>query len=248
MHIENRYYIRPGVIEVEQVHSSMVGNHNCRGEGKGLTVEAVKKINTKRAAKQLRRIIDANFEPGDMYITWTYKRGTKKTLEELENELDRLIRRLKYRYQKRGSPFKWIAVVGVDAPHIHTIINNMDGYNYMKELKKIWPNGHIKVEALYLEEGRYMRLAEYLVKHKAENEKKLGKSLKGKQAYKKSRNLVIPRMKRKIINEQTLVRAPKVPSGYQLDGNMQTIAGISEYTGYRYRYFYLLKKERKKRE
>ena len=246
MYIENRYYIRPGVIEVERIHSSMLGNHNSRGDGMGMTVEAVKKINIKRTAKQLRRIIDANFEPGDLYITWTYRRGTKKSLEEIEHDLGNLLNRLKYRYHKRGSPFKWIAVVGVAAPHIHMIINNMDGYNYMKELKKVWKYGYVKMEALYIEDGRYISLAEYLVKHKAENEKKLGISLKEKHAYKKSRNLKVPRMKRKVINEKTLIKAPRVPTGYKLDDNLTVEAGVSEYTGYRYQFFVLLKKVRKR--
>lgn len=245
MHVENRYYIRPGVIEVEQVHTSMLGNHNSRSDGQGLTVEAVKKINTKRAAKQLRRIIDANFEPGDLYITWTYKKGTNKSIAELEADLNKLLRLIKYRYRKRGHPLKWIAVVGVNAPHIHMILNNMDQYNYSKEFRKIW-HGHIKMESLYIEDGRYMQLAEYLVKHKAENEKKLGVSLKHKQAYKKSRNLIIPKKRRKIINEKEIIKAPRVPTGYMLDTNIQMVSGISDYTGYRYRYFYLLKKIRKR--
>ncbi len=80
MHMENRYYIRPGVIEVEQVQSSMVGNHSSQNKNRTATIEEVKRVNQKRAAKKLRRLIDANFEPGDIYLTLTYKDIYKRIL------------------------------------------------------------------------------------------------------------------------------------------------------------------------
>ena len=242
MHAEVRYYIRPGVIEVEQVHTSMLGNHNSRNGRMNLTAEAVKKINAKRVAKNLRRLIDANFIPGDMYITLTYKEGTHKTLEEVDNDLSCLVRKLKYRYRKRGSPLKWIAVTGIESPHIHIIINTLDDMNYLKEIPAIWKQGFIDIKPLYIE-GRYERLAAYLAKHKEENEKKLGISLKDRKAYRNSRNLKRPRVKRIRINERMIIRKPKVPTGYRIEGLEE---GISRETGYHYRYFMLIKTERKR--
>ncbi len=244
MHIENRYYIRPGVIEVEQVHSSMVGNHNSRSERDSPTVEAVKKINTKRVVKKLRRLIDANFVPGDIFLNLTYKKGTSITLDQVYRDLENFKDRLKRRYKKRGQPLKWIAVVGIDAPHIHIIINKIDNFDYMTEVP--WKQGFIKMEPLYIEEGRYIKLAEYMVNHKAENEKKLGIELKDRKAYRSSRNLKHPRMKRVIINEKTIIRKPKVPTGYHLDVNTDVEEGVSKDTGHHYRYFMLIKSERKK--
>lgn len=242
MHTELRYYIRPGVIEVEQVHTSMLGNHNSRNSRMNLTAEAVKKINAKRTAKKLRRLIDANFVPGDLYLTLTYKQGTNKTLEEVEDDLSSLVRKLKYRYKKRGSPLKWIAVSGIKAPHIHIIINKIKGIDYLKEIPDIWKQGFVDTKTLYIE-GRYERLADYLAKHKQENEKKLGKSLKDRKAYRNSRNLKHPRMKRILINEKMIILKPKVPTGYRIEG---LVEGISRETGYHYRYFMLIKTERKR--
>ena len=248
MHVEIRYYIRPGVIEVEQVHTSMLGNHAGRAKRGSPTVEEVKKCNQKRVAKKLRRLIDANFEPGDIYLTLTYKSAIKRTLKEAKKDLNKFMRAVKYRYNKRGEVFKWIKTTGIrkrGAAHHHVIMNNIDNFNYIKELAKIWPFGKIDIEALY-EEGRYEQLAEYFVKHKQENEDETGESQKDEKAYSCSRNLKKPRIKRVIISEKVIARAPKVPSGYRLEMNEDIDVGISKVTGYMYRYFRLIRKERKK--
>lgn len=248
MHIEKRYYIRPGVIEVEQVHASMFGNHNSRSGRGSPTLEEVKKVNQRMAAKKLRRLIDANFEPGDIYLTLTYKQKYKRTLEEARKDLNKFMNKLKYRYGKRGAIFKWIKTTGIrkqGAAHHHIICNNIDGFNYIKELAKIWPFGMVEIKALY-EEGRYMLLAEYFVKHKQENEERTEESQINARAYSCSRNLKHPRVKRIIIKESTIVRAPKVPTGYRLEMDPDIDVGISKHSGYMYRYFRLVKVERKR--
>lgn len=245
MYIENRYYIRPGVIEVEQVHSSMIGRHNSRSKKGEPSAEAVKRNNRRRRAKELRRRIDANFVPGDIYMTLTYKKGTEKTLKDVKHDLSGFLRRLRYRYKKDGQELRYIAVVGIKSPHVHIIINSMDEINYMKEIPKIWQNGFVDIKPLYMD-GRYMALAEYLIKHKDENEKKLGISLEGERAYIASRNLKIPRKRVVRINERTILRKVKVPTGYHLDMNMDLDQGVCKDTGYHYRYFMLIRTERKR--
>lgn len=243
MHIENRYYIRPGVIEVEQVHSSMVGNHSSRNRDRAATIEAVKKVNQRRVAKKLRRLIDANFEPGDIYLTLTYKDIYKRVLKQAKKDLNRLMSKLKYRYGKRGMVFKWIKTTGIrkrGAAHHHIILNNIDGFDYIKELPKLWPFGTVDIKPLY-EEGRYEKLAEYFVKHKQENEDELKESQTNERAYSCSRNLRHPRVKRKIIREETILKAPKVPTGYRLEMDEDKDVGISKQSGYCYRYFRLIR-------
>lgn len=243
MHIENRYYIRPGVIEVEQVQSSMVGNHSNRNKNRTATIEEVKRVNQKRAAKKLRRLIDANFEPGDIYLTLTYKDIYKRILKQAKKDLNRFMSKLKYRYGKRGMVFKWIKTTGIrkrGAAHHHIILNNIDGFNYIKELPKLWPFGTVDIKSLY-EEGRYEKLAEYFVKHKQENEEELQESQINERAYSCSRNLGHPRVKRKIIQEETILKAPKVPTGYRLEMDEDKDIGISKQSGYRYRYFRLIR-------
>lgn len=247
MYIENRYYIRPGVIEVEQVHSSMIGNHNNRIAKNSITLEEVKKVNQRRVAKKLRRLIDANFEPGDIYLTLTYRKEHKRTLAEAKKDLNTFMNKLKYRYNKRGKIFKWIKTTGIrkrGAAHHHIIFNNIEGFNYMVELAKIWTFGTFNIKPLY-EEGRYMLLAEYFVKHKQENEEELKESQINERAYSCSRNLKHPRVKRKIIQEKTILRTPQVPTGYRLEMDSDGDVGISKQSGYHYRYFRLIRIKKK---
>lgn len=247
-YIEKRYYIRAGVIEVEQVQASMFGNHKSRSGRGSPTLEEVKKVNQKIAAKKLRRLIDANFEPGDIYLTLTYKKEYRRTLEEAKKDLKKFMDKLKYRYGKHGDVFKWIKTTGIrkrGAAHHHVICNNIDTFNYIKELAKIWPFGTVEIKALY-EDGRYMLLAEYFVKHKQENEDETKENQINARAYSCSRNLRHPRVKRIVIKESTIVRAPKVPTGYRLDMDPDVDIGISKQSGYMYRYFRLIKV--KKRE
>ena len=247
MYIENRYYIRPGVIEVEQVQTSMLGNHSSRMKKNNFTLEEVKKVNTKRAAKKLRRLIDANFEPGDIYLTLTYKKEHKRTLQEAKRDLNKFINKLKYRYNKRSQIFKWIKTTGIRSrgtAHHHIIFNNIEGFNYMVELAKIWTFGTFNIKPLY-EEGRYVLLAEYFVKHKQENEKELKESQINERAYSCSRNLKHPRVKRKIIKEETVSKAPKVPTGYRLETDIDKDVGVSKQSGYCYRYFRLIRIKKK---
>lgn len=243
MYIENRYYIRPGVIEVEQVQSSMIGNHSSRNSKSDTTTEEVKKVNRRRVAKKLRRLIDANFKPGDIYLTLTYKDTYKRTLEGAKKDLNKLMNKLKYRYNKRGEVFKWIKTTGIrkrGAAHHHIILNNIDNFNYMVELLKLWTFGTVDVKPLY-EEGRYKKLAEYFVKHKQENEDELKESQINERTYSCSRNLKHPRVKRKIIQEKTVLRAPKVPTGYRMEMDEDGDIGISRQSGYCYRYFRLIR-------
>lgn len=248
MYIEKRYYIRPGVIEVEQVHSSMFGNHNSRSGRGSPTLEEVKKVNQRMAAKKLRRLIDANFGPGDIYLTLTYRDSEQRTLEEAKKDLKKFMEKLKYRYGKIGQVFKWIKTTGIrkrGAAHHHIIFNNIDGFNYIKELPKIWPFGTVDIKALY-EDGRYMALAEYFVKHKQENEEKIKESQMNARSYSCSRNLKHPRVKRIIIKEEMIAKVPKVPTGYRIEMDPDIDVGICKSSGYRYRYFRLIRE--KKRE
>ena len=56
--VEKRYYLRNGVIEVEQISASMYGNHSGRSARGKPTTEDVRKSNLRRAGRELRRKIN----------------------------------------------------------------------------------------------------------------------------------------------------------------------------------------------
>lgn len=135
-YLEKRHHIEHDGrkwIEVEQYFSGMYGNHDTRLPRWKMTSEQVEIINRRRAAKGLRRLILLNFSPGDLYLTFTYKKGVRVTPEEAVKILDRFMRRLKYQYNKRGQPFKWIKTTGLTSTgkaHHHVIMNRVEGVPY----------------------------------------------------------------------------------------------------------------------
>lgn len=152
-------------IEVEQYFSGMYGNHDTRLPRWKMTSEQVEIINRRRAAKGLRRLILLNFSPGDLYLTFTYRKGVRVTPEEAVKILNRFMERLKYQYNKRGQPFKWIKTTGLTSTgkaHHHVIMNRVEGVPYDKVIAKYFPYGRVCTEYLY-EDGEYKQLAESFV-------------------------------------------------------------------------------------
>ena len=244
MHIEKRYYVRKGVVEVEQIFASMYGNHLGRNERGQPTLEDIKKNNLRRAARDLRRKIDANFSEGDIYLTLTYRKEEVRTWEESQKDIRKFLRNMAYRYRKRGQPFKWIKASGLTKKgkaHHHVIVNKIEGLDYLAEVKKLWKYGRGQQELLYEDEERYQRLADYLVKHKAETGEDTGEDVINRKAYSCSRNLKKPRVKIRVISEKALYRQPRVPTGYRLQWDPDTDQGINS-QGYRFRYFRLIRK------
>lgn len=236
---DNKYWI-----EVEQYHSSMWGNHNSRVERWKLTPEKMDELNKRRSEKELWRTIRLNFGAGDMYLTFTYRRGERCGAKKAMKRLDRFMRRTKYRYIKLGIPFKWIKTTGETergAIHHHVIMNRVDGIPYHELIAKYFPYGKVVTEYLY-EQGDYRALAEYFVKHKRENEKVDDKC--GALGYSCSRNLKRSRPKPVRIREQKLRKTPRIPKGFEM---IECNEGVTD-DGYLYRYYTLERIENRKTE
>ena len=230
-------------IEVEQYHSSMWGNHNKRMPRWRLTPEKMEELNMKRSARNLWRTIRLNFEAGDLYMTFTYRRGERCGPETAKKQLNRFMDRTGYQYKKRGIPFKWIKTTGITengAIHHHVIMNRVDGIPYHELINKYFPYGRVHTEYLY-EQGDYKALAEYFVKHKKENEQIDEKC--GVLGYSCSRNLKRSNPKPVPIKESKLRRLPRIPRGFNL---IECEEGVTE-DGYLYRYYILERKGKKEK-
>lgn len=251
-YLEKRYYIK-NRIEVEQLHSSMYGNHAPRLPRWKPTPEEMRKLNIKYRGKKLRRLIDLNFTEGDCYYTWTYARGERYSLEESKKHIERVIDRFRYQYKKRKIPFKWFWTWGVTStgkPHHHIILNFHEDIPYSKVIRKYFPYGKVVNEWMY-QEGNFERLAEYFVKHKDEREE--AKVQKGQEpTYRSSRNLIKPKARSKIIRESKLNKKPYIPKGFILNMR-EDDQGVTK-DGYRYRFYVLERiperdsKQRRKKE
>lgn len=203
-------------VEIEKYHTRRYPPHGTkRAEKAEPTSLSQEQVNIRLAEKRIRRIINHNFYPGDLYITLDYEpKYRPKDREEIRKHGNDLKRKLRTLYKKLGIPLKYIYVVergARGALHHHILIP--DGAS-IKELRKLWPYGRIHVDPL---DGsrQYRRLAAYFIKY-AIKTKKTDKSLM-KQYYEPSRNMDKPKIKKIIIHRKTFQKVPQERKGYYLD-------------------------------
>lgn len=203
-------------IEITKYHSRRYPPPGTkRAERAEPTSLSQEQVNIRMAEKRLRRIINHNFYPGDLYITLDYEPESRpKDGEGIRKHGDGFKRRIRALYKKLGIPLKYVYVVERGergALHHHILIP--DGAP-IKELRKLWPHGRIHVAPLD-ESRQYRRLAAYFIKY-AVKTRKTDKSLM-KQYYEASRNMKKPKIKKTIIHRKTFRPAPQPKKGYYLD-------------------------------
>lgn len=170
-------------------------------------------VNIRRQTEQLRWKLNCNFQGGDMFITFSYRKDERPdTYKEMLKQKDKLIRDLRKQYKKIGKEFKYVYVLETGdkgARHIHMVIESMD----TKTIKKCWDRGRIHIRLLD-DTGQYGKLASYLVKEKGR--KKMEKY--GGKTYSPSRNLKQPHIEKDVIWECDFFREDaKSPKGYYID-------------------------------
>lgn len=182
----------------------------CRRPRSKPTSEAVQKNNDRIAAKQLTRLINANFFPGDLHTTLTYAEVV--SVEEANHELNLWLRRMRREYHRRGKEFKYIAVTEYQNKriHHHVVMTEID----FGTINKQWHAGRIRCTALD-ETRSYRALAEYLIKETQKTFRQPDNAVK--RRWKASRNLTRPVVKREWVSVRELFRDPKALKGYQLD-------------------------------
>lgn len=149
-------------IEVEKTQSARYGRSIPRGGNKGKTPPDVREVNRRNAIKNLTRIINANFGPGDLHVILTYDdnhlpddpQEAKKSLEKFERDMRRF-------YTERDRKFDYIAVTEYKSAriHHHLVIKAID----LKTVMQFWPHGLIRSSVLDMKK-EYSALAAYLVK------------------------------------------------------------------------------------
>ena len=200
------------------------------------TSEAQKKINQRRAGIKLRRLMNNNFEDGDYLIRLDFHEVHPETSEEMQSLMSNFIRRLKREYQRTGVDLKYIYVKELGkrgGRHIHLMVNQ----NSADLIRKCWGYGGIHIDPL-ITNGQYRKIAEYFIKYAAKTEETEGK-LVGKRWY-ASRNLVPPKVRKRVIASNTFQNKVRVLNGYYLDEDTER-HGISESTGYEYFSYTLIK-------
>lgn len=192
--------------------------------------EAQKKVNQRKAAKELRRLMNANFEDGDLLVRLDFfKELFPEGSERMQKLMQKFIRKLRAEFAKMGKELKYIYVKEVGprgGRHVHIVMTKCD----TDVLRKCWTHGGIHVDPL-ISNGQYRKIADYFIKYAAKTEETEGKLI-GKRWY-PSRNLVRPEPKKRIISAGAFRKNFKELEGYFVEKE-SIQSGISEVTGFAY--------------
>lgn len=220
---------------------------NVKGEKRARkekqTTEAQKKVNQRKAEKELRRLMAANFKNGDVVVRLDFIRRPGGS-EEMQQLIEKAIRKLRAAYKKAGASLKYIYVKEVGPKggrHIHMILNR-DGMDILALLTACWPHGGIHVDP-WTTGPNFQKLAAYFIKYalKTEETEETEGKLIGKRWY-PSRNLKKPSVKKEVIKSNRFREQVAEKKGYTLEKD-SVRAGISDLTGYRYFSYTLIRTE-----
>lgn len=233
-------------LEVDKYYDS---GHHPKGVKRkpkcNVTKESQKIINIRRAKKKLRRLLNTNFEKGDLWVKldfYSMPGGTK----EMKVALSKFLRKMRTRYARQDTKMKYVYCMEVGpkgARHIHIVLKFIS----IKAIMECWSYGGIHVDPVHTD--HYGKIAEYMIKYSVkteETEKHLtGGRYVGKRYY-PSKNLDKPIIKKQIVSAQTFRAYVKPKKGYYIDKESER-SGISEETGYAYYHCMMVKLEKKER-
>ena len=170
--------------------SSRIKTNKRRKARTNPTPVAVAKVNAVNQIRDLTAKLNANFRPGDRWITLSYP--DKMTIEEAMVYLDKFKRNLRNMCRRRNIPFRMIESTGIGAakgkPHHHVVLNQ----EIPRELIiRYWPESYVHMEILW-RDGNYNRVAKYMLKNAAESRDVRGKH---SRSYRCSRSIVTPQIR-----------------------------------------------------
>lgn len=255
MYLKKTWKLKNRIV-VKKYHTARYGvKGEIRKKRVKPTKEEMQKVNERNARNKLLRLIWANFEMGDAFLTLTFADDARpKTAEEVNKTFDVFARRMRTEYRKAGYEFKWIMVAESMNKyiHLHMIVNDIPKFNQIS--RKCWKWGGVHTSPLW-EDGKQENLAEYMLKETSKTAK-AHKDMPFSQRYRRSRNLVNPDRDAKveIVKASSWRDIPTVPKdyaelGYVLDKD-SIYAGVDAW-GYPFQEYafvsYGAKKENKKR-
>ena len=217
--------------------------HHTKGEKRSpkekKSSEAQQRVNQRKAVKELRRLMNTNFKDGDLLVRLDFYKYPVNDSKEMQQCIVKAIRKLRTLFKKNNRPMKYIYVKELGprgSRHIHMVISKCS----LDDLQEAWSCGGIHVDPLY-SDGQYAKIAEYFIKYAAKTEKTEGELI-GKRWY-ASRNLVKPKVTKKVISAKHFKREARERKGYYIDKD-SIRSGISELTGYEYFSYTLIKTDK----
>ena len=227
-------------IEVMEKHTGKYGAPGMKRSKRAKpTTEQMAKQNQWKKERDIRWLLKENFGEHDYWITLTSRPGGRPiSLEAAKLQIQKFLRQMRDWYKKQGTPMKYIVITEYGSRggvHHHIVVNRITGTDV--EVAKKWPYGNPQFTMLYLQ-GDFRKLANYIAKQPAEDN-----AIK-KKWYSRSRNLQKPKMEKRVMKRKTFAQDPFVPKGFYLEKE-SLYAGTNPITGHPYRYYTLVKINRR---
>lgn len=227
-------------IEVNKYYSV---RWHCAGEKreqreKDIT-EAQKRINQRNASKNLRRLLNTNFQDGDLLVRLDFTKDYPEGSEEMQSMISKAVRKMRAEFKKSHQELKYIYVKEIGPKggrHIHMVMNKCD----TELIRKCWPHGGIHIDPL-ISNGQYAKIADYFIKYAAKTEETEGE-LVGKRWY-ASRNLERPKIIKKVISACKFRKEARPKKGYVIQKD-SIQSGFSAVTGFEYFTYTLIKTDK----
>lgn len=202
------------------------------------TIETQEKINNRKQAREVCIYLNANFKGGDYHVTLTYEKDKRPTdPDDAKQDRKDFLKRLRRRMKKEQMDFKYLIVTEIGtrgALHHHMVLNQIP----VEWIRQAWKKGRIDVRPLD-DSGQYSRLADYLAKNLLKW-KKAGGTGRG---WTHSKNLYRPETVKRIVTRNRFRTEPRIKKGFYIDRDTVE-CGISEYSGYEFLRYILVKEER----
>lgn len=211
-----------------------------REKRKKPTGESQKKINQRKAEKDLRLLMAANFKNEDALVRLDFSNRPGGS-EEMQELISKAVKDIRKEYAREGKILRSIYTKEVGpkgSRHIHMLMGRED-MDVLKVLVKCWPNGGIHIDPVRTAPD-FSKIAAYFIKYAAKTEETEGKLI-GKRWY-PSRSLKRPKVTKQTIESNRFRENIKKKTGYTLKKD-SVRSGTSEYTGYRYFSYTLIRWE-----
>lgn len=227
-------YKAGNTIEVQKTFSAIWGRSLTKAGKTGKSRLSVQKYNDRVAVRKCTRLLNANFKPQDLFLTLTYRKGSKVTPEESKKHKDKFLRNLRRNLSRQGEELRYLGTIGIGergAIHHHIVISSMDP----RELQQFWPYGRIDCQPLH-NNGEYSKLAAYICHQNRDGK---GKTIAGNRWY-RSKNLINPQAFVEEVSAKEWREPPQPIKGYIIDpDSIET--GYSPVTGIPYLFYRMIK-------
>ncbi|MBE6007748.1 MAG: hypothetical protein E7235_00955 [Lachnospiraceae bacterium] len=179
-------------------------------------LEYYAKVNKVNAHRKLTRILNANFDDADMWVTFTVDPAYGLSHMDAYTEFGKFRHRYKYFLSRHGVDFKYVYAVGEKEkiPHIHLITSCPADANMDEVFERLWKFGYVRFRNLD-PSGNYHRVSSYIIKHTDATFRTGACGMK--KRFQCSKGLVRPKPVIYHVGDFCWDDDPEVPAGYHLD-------------------------------